>query len=129
MLRKTLFQGCMMGAIVIGAPAAHGQPAPAAAPGPPPPSAAPQPAPGGTSLSLSRAVDLFRRQNLRLVAGRHQISAARADAVAAGLISNPSISLGAQFLTHGAVTGGKEELSVMLAQRLPITGAAGLRRD
>jgi cobalt-zinc-cadmium efflux system outer membrane protein len=74
-------------------------------------------------------VDLFRRQNLRLVAGRHAVSAARADAVVAGLISNPSLSFGAQFLTHGAVTGGNEELSVMLAQRLPITGAAGLRKD
>jgi cobalt-zinc-cadmium efflux system outer membrane protein len=74
-------------------------------------------------------VELFRRQNLRLVAGRHQVSAARADAVMAGLITNPSLSFGAQFLTHGAVTGGKEEVSVMLAQRLPVTGVAGLRKD
>lgn len=84
---------------------------------------------GEKPLPLSRAVELFRRQNLRLVAGRHAVSAARADAVAAGLISNPSIYLGAQLFTHGAVTGGKEEVTVALAQRLPVTGVAGLRRD
>lgn len=81
------------------------------------------------ALSLSSAIELLRRKNLRLVAARHEVSAARADAIAAGLISNPTLSFGAQFLTHGARTGGKEELSVMLAQSLPITGHTGLRKD
>src|SRR5436190_1533390 len=71
-------------------------------------------------LSLSSAVELLRRKNLRLVAARHEVSAARADAIAAGLISNPTLSFGAQFLAHGARTGGKEELTLMLAQRLPV---------
>src|SRR5882672_5935784 len=106
MSRRTLFFGCTMGAVVLAGPAgvARGQGAvPARA------SAAPagagtntQAEPAGRPLSLSRAVELFRRQNLRLVAGRHQVSAARADAVVAGLIANPSLSFGAQFLTHGA---------------------------
>src|SRR5690349_20397039 len=67
-------------------------------------------------LPLPRAIELFKQQNLKLVAGRHEVSAARADAIAAGLIPNPNLSFGAQFLPHGAVTGGEEEFSVMLSQ-------------
>lgn len=80
-------------------------------------------------LSLPRAVELLRQQNLKLVASRHEVSAARADAIAAGLITNPNLSFGAQFLTHGVVTGGEEELTVMLSQALPLSGHVGLRRD
>src|SRR5882672_8298250 len=135
MSRRTLFLGCTMGAFVFAGPVgtARGQgavpPAPVSALASAGASTNTPTEPAGRPLPLSRAVELFRRQNLRLVAGRHAVSAARADAVVAGLISNPNLSFGAQLLTHGAVTGGKEELSVMLAQRLPITGAAGLRKD
>src|SRR5262245_51199904 len=80
-------------------------------------------------LSLPRAVELLKQQNLKLVANRHELSAARADAIAAGLIPNPNLALGAQFLTHGAVTGGEEEVTAMLSQALPLTGYVGLRRD
>jgi cobalt-zinc-cadmium efflux system outer membrane protein len=126
MSRRTLFFGYTLGAVVLaGAGVASGQNAQT----PAPIAVAPPQTPAGSPFPLPRAIELFRRQNLRLVAGRHFVSAARADAVAAGLISNPSLSFGAQFLTHGAVTGGKEEVSVMLAQRLPVTGVAGLRRD
>jgi cobalt-zinc-cadmium efflux system outer membrane protein len=86
-------------------------------------------APTTPRLSLPRAVELLRQQNLKLVASRHEVSAARADAIAAGLISNPNLSFGAQFLTHGVVTGGEEELTVMLSQALPLSGHVGLRRD
>lgn len=86
-------------------------------------------APPTPRLSLPRAVELLRQQNLKLVASRHDVSAARADAIAAGLITNPNLSFGAQFLTHGAVTGGEEELTVMLSQTLPLSGHVGLRRE
>jgi outer membrane protein, heavy metal efflux system len=85
--------------------------------------------PPAPRLSLSRAVELLKRQNLKLVAGRHEVSAARADAIAAGLIPNPNIAFGAQFLAHGAVTGGNQELTVMLSQPIPLSGHIGLRRD
>src|SRR5260221_5687827 len=71
-------------------------------------------------LTLARAIELLKHENLRLVAARHDVSAARADVIAAGLIPHPTLSASAQLLTHGAVTRGEQELSVMLTQPIPV---------
>ncbi len=81
------------------------------------------------SLSLSRALQLFAERRLALVAARHEVSASRAAVVAAGVWQNPWLSVSGQGFTHGTVTGGREELSAMLTQTLPVTGYLGLRKD
>lgn len=80
-------------------------------------------------LSLARAFEVAKKENPRILGARHRLSAARADAITAGLLPNPTLDVGALAFTHGVVTGGREELTFGLAQQAPIFGSLGLRRE
>lgn len=80
-------------------------------------------------LSLPGAFDVARRSNARILSARHRLSAARADAVTAGLLPNPTLDVAGLAFTHGVVTGGREEVTFGLAQQAPIFGSLGLRRE
>jgi len=80
-------------------------------------------------LSLGRAVERFGRENLRLVAARYAINAARADIIAAGLLPNPRLSLATSFHIHGEPDSADQQYSVMLSQSLPIWGRLGASKD
>ncbi len=83
----------------------------------------------GSVLTRTGAVDTLQRENLSLVAAKHRLTQARADVVAAGVWTNPNITVNSLFLTHGAVTGGEKEFSVSVDQVIPIAGQVGLRKD
>jgi cobalt-zinc-cadmium efflux system outer membrane protein len=85
--------------------------------------------PAAAPLTLSRALRLFSERRLALVAARHEVSASRAAVVSSAVWQNPWFSISGQGFTHGAVTGGREEISMMLTQALPVTGHLGLRKD
>ncbi|MBI5533621.1 MAG: TolC family protein [Deltaproteobacteria bacterium] len=87
------------------------------------------PGSSGQVTSLQRALELFRHGNLELVAARYDLEASRADIIAAGVIPNPSVSLGAAFLAHGHPQGGRQSYQVVYDQVLPIAGQVGLRKD
>jgi cobalt-zinc-cadmium efflux system outer membrane protein len=93
------------------------------------PGQVPLPVSTAAPLPLPRALQLFQSRRLAIVAARHDVSARRAGAIAAGLWQNPTLSLGGHAFTHGAVTGGREELSAMVSQVLPVTGYIGLRKE
>jgi cobalt-zinc-cadmium efflux system outer membrane protein len=83
----------------------------------------------GVRISLAQALERFRSVNLRLVAAKYEVSAARADVIAAGLLPNPRISLGAAFKVHGESEGAARSYQVQLAQSLPIWGRLGASRE
>ena len=60
------------------------------------------------------SLDRLKRENLALVAARHRLTQARADVVAAGVWTNPNLTVNGLFATHGAVTGGNQEVSVSM---------------
>ena len=81
------------------------------------------------ALSLARANERFRSENFKLMAARYEISSARADVIAAGLLPNPNLSLGAGLKVRGTSQGADRELSIGLSQALPLSGRLGLRQD
>ena len=83
----------------------------------------------GAVLTRDGAVERLKRENLTLLAGRHRLSQARADIIAAGVWTNPNLTVNGLFLTHGAVTGGNEEVAISVDQVIPIAGQVGLRKD
>ena len=92
--------------------------------------AAAEPLPNaGSVLSRAESLERLKRENLALVAARHRLTQARADVVAAGLWTNPNLTVNGLFATHGAVTGGSQEVSVSIDQVIPIAGQVGLRKD
>jgi cobalt-zinc-cadmium efflux system outer membrane protein len=94
------------------------------------PAFAETPLPGaGPVLTRDAAVERLKRENLTLLAGRHRLSQARADIIAAGVWTNPNLTVNGLFLTHGAVTGGNEEVAISIDQVIPIAGQVGLRKD
>ena len=94
------------------------------------PARAEAPLPGaGPVLTRDAAVERLKRENLTLLAGRHRLSQARADIIAAGVWTNPNLTVNGLFLTHGVVTGGNEELAISVDQVIPIAGQVGLRKD
>lgn len=89
-----------------------------------------EPLPGaGPVLSRAESLERLKRENLALVAARHRLTQARADVVAAGVWTNPNLTVNGLFATHGAVTGGNQEVSVSIDQVIPIAGQVGLRKD
>jgi outer membrane protein, heavy metal efflux system len=80
-------------------------------------------------LTLAQALERFRGQNLKLVAARYELSAARADIIAAGLLPNPRLSLSAGFHLHGESDSADQQYSIMLSQGLPLWGRLGASRD
>ena len=44
-------------------------------------------------LSLAQAIERFGRENLTLAAARYELSAARAEIIAAGVLPNPRLAL------------------------------------
>lgn len=78
--------------------------------------------PAAVSLSLSQALARFQRQNLQLEAAKYEISAARADVIAAGLLPNPHVDLGVSFRVHGESDGADHNYQIMLGQSLPLWG-------
>ncbi|HSO32213.1 MAG TPA: TolC family protein [Labilithrix sp.] len=83
----------------------------------------------GPVLTRDGAVERLKRENLALLAGRHRLSQARADIIAAGVWQNPNLTVNGLFLTHGAITGGNQEVSMSIDQVIPIAGQVGLRKD
>lgn len=106
----------------VAAPSAPAAPAPAATEAPPA-------EPGGTNISLAQAVARFQSENLKVAAAKYQVSAARADIIAAGVLPNPRVSLGASFFLHGEPDGAKRDYEIMLAQTLPIWGRLGAGKE
>lgn len=80
-------------------------------------------------LSWREVAERQQRENVTLLAAKHRLAQARADVIAAGVWTNPNVSASALFLTHGAVTGGNQELAVSVDQTVPIAGQVGLRAD
>lgn len=80
-------------------------------------------------ISLTQALARFQRENLQLAAAKYEVSSARADIIAAGLLPNPRVSLGAAFKIHGDSQGAEREYQVMLAQSLPIWGRLGASKE
>ena len=91
--------------------------------------AAPLGVPVPAGLSLSAALERFRRENLKLLAAQYEVSANRADVIAAGLLPNPRLSLDAYFHIHGEPNSAEREFSVELSQGLPLWGRLGASRD
>ena len=94
-----------------------------------PPASSATPAGVPVELSLGQAVERFGRENLRLVAARHEINSTRADIIAAGLLPNPRLSLAAGFHIRGETDSADQQYSVMLSQSLPIWGRLGASKD
>jgi cobalt-zinc-cadmium efflux system outer membrane protein len=80
-------------------------------------------------LSWRELAERQRRENTSLLAAKHRLSQARADILAAGVWSNPNVSATALLLTHGAITGGRQELTFSVDQTVPIAGQIGLREN
>ncbi|MDB4945798.1 MAG: transporter [Labilithrix sp.] len=83
----------------------------------------------GPVVTRSAALERLRRENLGLLAARHRLDQSRADVITAGLWQNPNLNVNGLFLTHGAVTGGNEEITIGVDQVIPLGGQAGARRD
>lgn len=125
--------------LVAAAGEARAQPtapqAPAPAPSPPlvPPAKperdVPLPGEGGPVLGLGDALARFRRESLSLQAARYGVEAARADVVAAGVLTNPNLNVNGTFLLWGAPTGASQAYGIVVDQVIPIGGQVGLRRD
>jgi len=98
-----------------------------AATGSAPPAAGSRAAPQG--LTLAQAVGRFRRENLRLLAAEYEVSATRADIIAAGLLPNPRVSLDAYFHVHGQPNSAEREYAIQLSQALPLSGRLSESRD
>jgi cobalt-zinc-cadmium efflux system outer membrane protein len=89
-----------------------------------------EPVPGqGAVLSEADALERLRRESLQLLAARHRVSQARADVVAAGVWPNPTLLVNALPITQGALSGGRNELTVGVAQEIPLAGQVGLRKS
>lgn len=85
--------------------------------------------PDGLGISLNGALERFRRENLKVAAAKYEVSAARADIIAAGLLPNPRVSLDAGFKIHGDADGAQRDYQIMLAQSLPIWGRLGAAKN
>jgi cobalt-zinc-cadmium efflux system outer membrane protein len=83
----------------------------------------------GPVLSRADVLERLKRENLAIVAAKHRLSQARADVVVAGLWTNPNLTVNGLFATHGAITGGNQEVSFSVDQVIPIAGQVGLRKD
>ena len=83
----------------------------------------------GRVLTRTDALDRLKRENLTLLAARHRLTQARADVVVAGVWTNPNLTVNTLFLTHGVITGGRQELGISVDQVIPIAGQVGLRKD
>ncbi|MES1177103.1 MAG: TolC family protein [Myxococcales bacterium] len=112
------FSGAFSGLLLSQPVHAQGSVAPSASSGAPP-------QPGRLGLTLTQALERFRRQNLKLVAARYELSAVRADVIAAGLLPNPRLALTAGFHIHGESDSADQQYSVMLSQGLPLWGRLG----
>lgn len=80
-------------------------------------------------ISLGKAVERFRQENLRLAAARYELNATRADIIAAGLLPNPRLALGGGWRIHGEADSADQQYSILLAQSLPIWGRLGASKD
>jgi cobalt-zinc-cadmium efflux system outer membrane protein len=81
--------------------------------------------PARFELSLAQALERFRNQSLKLVAARYEVSAMRADVIAAGLLPNPTLGLSAGFHLHGVSDSADRQYSILLSQGLPLWGRLG----
>jgi cobalt-zinc-cadmium efflux system outer membrane protein len=81
--------------------------------------------PARSAVTLGQAIERFRHENLRLLAARYEVSAARAEIIAAGLWPNPRLALGGEFHVHGQSDSAQQQVSVLLSQSLPIWGRLG----
>ena len=85
--------------------------------------------PAAPRLAWRELADRQRRESVVLLAAKHRLAQARADVIAAGVWSNPNVSASALLFTHGAVTGGNQELALSVDQTVPIAGQVRLRQD
>jgi cobalt-zinc-cadmium efflux system outer membrane protein len=112
MMRAMRLGIVVLGALLFASQPALAQTQPAAPPG----------------LSLAQASDMFRRENLRLAASKLEIDVARADVIAAGVLPNPRLALGAGVRVHGTADGAERQYQIGLSQELPIWGRLSAAR-
>src|SRR5438093_9602868 len=90
--------------------------------------------PEGAPLSLQDVFVRFREANLQVLASRYSIDIARADAITAGLWTNPNILLQGSLLFSGNNTvtsnGGNNQttVSALADMVLPLAGQPAARR-
>jgi cobalt-zinc-cadmium efflux system outer membrane protein len=80
-------------------------------------------------LTLSNALELFRRQNLRLVAERFQVEASRADILTAGLFPNPQLSMNGTFIDPRASQLAGAQFAARLDFLIETGGKRKFRRE
>lgn len=84
---------------------------------------------GATTITLRDALARMSQSSLELAAARHDLSAARADVIAAGVLTNPNVAVNGQFLLFGAPAQGEQSFNVVVDQVIPLGGQVGLRKD
>jgi outer membrane protein, heavy metal efflux system len=74
-------------------------------------------------LSERSAIARAQARSLVLLASRFEVRQSRAQILAAGVLPNPEVGIGGNFLAHGGATGGTQEFSLSLSQEIPLSGA------
>jgi len=80
-------------------------------------------------LTLPAALELFRRQNLQLVAERFQVEAARADQITARLFPNPQLSLNGTYLEPQTPKLGDAQFSARVDWLIETAGKRTTRTE
>jgi len=80
-------------------------------------------------LTLQSALELFRRQNLQLVAERFQVEANRADIITAALFPNPQLSMNGTFIDPRSPQLAGSQLTARLDFLIETGGKRRLRRE
>jgi cobalt-zinc-cadmium efflux system outer membrane protein len=80
-------------------------------------------------LTLQSTLELFRRQNLQLVAERFQVEASRADIITAGLFPNPQLSMNGTFIDPRSPQLAGSQFTARLDFLIETAGKRNLRRE
>jgi len=81
------------------------------------------------TMTLADALELFRRQNLQLVAERFQVEAGRADILTAGLFPNPQLSVNWTFIDPRAEQLAGSQITARLDFLIETAGKRKLRLE
>lgn len=80
-------------------------------------------------LTLQSTLELFRQQNLQLVAERFHVEASRADIITAGLFPNPQLSMNGTFIDPRSPQLAGSQLTARLDFLIETAGKRRLRRE
>jgi cobalt-zinc-cadmium resistance protein CzcA len=94
-----------------------------------PPTAESVEPPAVPSIRIENAMRRFQAGNLRLLASKSDLEAARADVIAAGLWTNPNVGANVSILSNGSPQGGAQTINLVVDQVVPMGGQTTLRRD